>query len=130
MNDIRSTSRRWGSSIRWIARLSSLAINSVFLLVLILAITNEDRPQRAAIPLLILLVATMLGSLLAWRWEKAGGIAVTLGAIILGCVAYFTAPTVLDSRSFLPPLVYGVPFLVVGILFWLAGQAAKRGDAA
>lgn len=130
MNDIRSASRRWGISLRWIARLSSLAIDSVFLLILVLAITNEDKPQRAAIPLLVLLILTMMGSFLAWRWEKAGGIAVTVGGIVLGCVAYSTTPALLGSRSFLPALIYGVPFLVVGILFWIGGQTAAKDDTA
>jgi hypothetical protein len=36
MNDVQPAKSNWDTVLRWIARLSSLAINSVFLLILIL----------------------------------------------------------------------------------------------
>ncbi len=70
-----------------------------------------------------------MGSFLAWRWARVGGIAVTLGGIVLSCVAYSTAPTMLEERTLLPALAFGLPFLVLGILFLVTCQAAERGDA-
>jgi hypothetical protein len=131
MNAIRRLLGDGGLSMRWVARLSSLAISSVFLLILILAVTNEDKPHGPAIPVLVLLVLTMVACLAAWRWEKAGGVAVIVGSICLSLAAYSAAQAFgLGSAIFLPLLVYGAPFLVVGILFLIAGQRTAKEDMA
>jgi len=44
-----------------------------------------------------------MGSFLAWRWARVGGIAVALGGIVLSCVAYFTAPIVVLAVNTHPP---------------------------
>jgi hypothetical protein len=101
----------------------SLVTNSVFVLILCLAITNEDRPNGPAIMILVLLGLTMAGSVAAWRWERAGGAVVIVGALGTGFAAYSASLEFgLGSQSFLPALIYGVPFLVVGILFCVCGQ--------
>jgi hypothetical protein len=123
MNDVQPATSNWNTVIRWIARLSSLAINSVFLLILFLALTNEDKPQGAAIPILVLLTLTMGSCLAAWRWERAGGIAVLVGAVCLGVAAHSASGTYGASPHLLIPLVYAAPFLLVGALFlWAATQ--------
>jgi hypothetical protein len=102
-----------------------LAINSAFLLILCLAIINEDPPQGPAIAVLILLALTMAGSFAAWRWEKAGGTAVIAGALGTGIAAYSASLAFgLGSQSYLPALVYGAPYLAVGILFWACGRSS------
>ena len=109
--------------LRWITRLLSLTINSMFLLILCLAITNEDQPRGPAIAVLVLLGLTMAGSFAAWRWEKAGGAFVIAGALGTSIAAYLASLEFgLGSQSFLPTLIYGAPFLVVGILFWACGH--------
>jgi xanthine/uracil/vitamin C permease (AzgA family) len=128
MNDVQSVTRNWETVIRWIARLSSLAINSVFLLILFLALTNEDKPQGAAIPVLVLLALTMVSCLAAWRWERAGGITVLVGAVCLGVAAYSASRTYGAGPHFLIPLVYAAPFLLVGTLFLLAARDMHARD--
>lgn len=109
----------------WMARLLSMVINSVFLLFLILAVTNEDKPQGPAISVLVLLVLTIGGSLAAWRWEKAGGALVVAGGLCLGVATYSASLAFgLGSTSYLPTFIYGAPFVVVGILFWISGTRA------
>jgi hypothetical protein len=104
-------------------RLLSLTINGVFLLILCLAVTNEDQPQGPAIAVLVLLGLTMASSFAAWRWEKAGGAAVIFGALGTGIAAYLSSLRFgVGSGSWLPALVYGVPYLVLGVLFWVCGQ--------
>jgi hypothetical protein len=119
MNDIQLATGNGDIVIRWIARLSSLAVNSVFLLILFLAVTNEDKPQGAAIPVLVLLVVTMGSCFAACRWQRAGGIAVLLSSVCLGVAAYFASRAYGVGSYFLIPIVYAAPFLFVGILFLL-----------
>ena len=126
MNDVQSATSNWNTVIRWIARLSSLAINSVFLFILVLAVTNEDKPQGLAIPVLLLLVLAMVSCLAAWRWERGGGIAVLVSAVCLGVAAYSASRTYSLGPHFLAPLVYAAPFLLVGTLFLLAALGQMR----
>jgi hypothetical protein len=112
-------------------RLCSLLANGAFLVILGLAVTNEDPPQGPAVAVLVLLGLTMLGSLAAWRWEKAGGAVVVVGALGTGIAAYSASLTFgLGSQSILPALINGTPFLVIGILFWVSGQRAMAGTGA
>jgi signal transduction histidine kinase len=125
MNDARPATGNRDTVIRWIARLSSLATNSVFLFILFLALTNEDRPQGAAIPVLVLLALTMVSCFAAWRWERAGGIAVLVGAVCLGIAAYAASRSYGLGSHFLAPLLYAVPYLLVGTLFLLAARRQR-----
>jgi len=125
MNDVQSATSNWNTAIRWIARFSSLTINSVFLLILFLALTNEDKPQGAAIPVLVLLALTMVSCFAAWRWERAGGIAVLVSAICLGVAAYSASRMYGAGPHFLAPLLYAVPYLLVGTLFLLAARGQR-----
>ena len=128
MNDTRGILRNRAIPWRWLTRLLSLVINSVFLLILCLAITNEDRPQGPAIAVLVLLSLTMAGSFAAWRWENAGGAVVIVGALGTGIAAYSASLKLgLGSQSLLPAFIYGIPFLVIGILFWICGHRAIAG---
>jgi hypothetical protein len=114
-------------SIRWMTRLLSFLVSSMFLLILFLAVGNEDKPQGMAIPVLALLVLTIMGCLAAWRWEKAGGIVVIISALCLSITAYSASLTFgLGSLSFLPALIYGAPFLILGILFLVCAKEQAK----
>ena len=129
MNAIQPAIGKSGVSMRWMARLFSIVISSAFLLIIFLAVTNEDKPQGAAIPLLALLALTIAACFAAWRWEQVGGVVVVIGALCLSVASYSASLTFgLGAQSFLAPLIYGVPFLVVGILFWVGGQRATNGS--
>jgi xanthine/uracil/vitamin C permease (AzgA family) len=125
MNDIQPATSNWNTVIRWIARLSGLAINSAFLLILFLALTNEDKPQGAAIPVLVLLALTMVSCFAAWRWERAGGIAVLVSAVCLGVATYSASRTYGLGPCFLALLLYTAPYLLVGTLFLLAARGQR-----
>ena len=129
MNDVQATTSNWYRVVRWIARLSSLAVNSVFLLILFLALTTEDKPQGAvaAIPVFVLLTLTMVSCFAAWRWERAGGIAVLAGAVCLGFAAYSAVRSYGVDSHYLVPLVYATPFLAVGALFLCAATQRSIG---
>jgi len=128
MNDLQPATVNRNTVFYWIARLSSLVINSVFLLILFLALSNEDKPQGAAIPVLVLLALTMILCLAAWRWGQAGGIAVLVGAVCLGVAAYTASRTYGVGPNFLIPLLYAAPFLLVGTLFLLAARGQRSSE--
>jgi len=128
MNNIRCAFTSRSASLRRLARLSGLVINGVFLLIFILAVTNEDKPQGPAIAVLVLLVLVIVASFAAWRWGKAGGIPVVVGGLCLSVAVYLAQRAFgLGSSSLLGPLIYGTPFVFVGILFWMSGEKARSG---
>jgi hypothetical protein len=117
-------------ALRWMARGLSLVTSGVFLVIIGLALTNEDAPRAPAIPVLVLLGLTLVANFGAWRWERIGGLVVILLAGGLTVAAYSSSRAFgLGSPSFLLSLLYGGPFLVVGILFWISGQAAASGSS-
>jgi hypothetical protein len=131
MNDIRREPGRWDTSMRWMARLLSLAVNSVFLFILILAATNEDKPQGPAITVLALLAAVIVASFAAWRWERVGGALAVAGGLCLAAAAYSASQIFgLGSAGLLSTFLYGAPFVLVGMLFWVCGQRTATGPVA
>lgn len=129
MNNIQHLLDKFGVYTRWITRLASILVCSVFLLITFLAVTNEDKPQGPAIAVLALLALTIAGCFAAWRWEKIGGITVVISALCLGVTAYSTSLTFgLGLWSFVPALTYGIPFLALGIMFWIGRQKTTAGS--
>ncbi len=110
--------------LRWIARILGTAI-----LVLILAFAvGEGLPSPLAQPLDVnLLFAAMLtmmvGQILAWKWEKIGGL------LILGGFALFA----IVNHGIKLNLVFG-PWLLTGLLYlgcgWRRAKKfkSKRGE--
>lgn len=127
MSVIRVTIERYNAVIRWMARASSILFSSEFLIIVFLALTNEDKPRGMAVPVLALLTLTIASCFTAWRWERAGGLVVVLCAIGLGIAAYLASLAFGLGASLLPALIYGVPFLLVGTMFGACGQAAAIG---
>ncbi|MGD9405221.1 MAG: hypothetical protein PVH95_08745, partial [Anaerolineae bacterium] len=114
----------------WTARLSSLIVNCVFLLILVLAVTNEDKPQGPAVVVLVLLALTMLASFAAWRSRRIGGALVVAGGLCLGVAAYSASLSFgLRSSGLLSMFIYGAPFVLMGILFWISGGRLADGSA-
>jgi hypothetical protein len=129
MNEIRRVPTSEGALLDWTARLSSLVINSVFLLILCLAVTNEDKPQSPAVTVLVLLALTVAASFAAWRWERAGGALVVAGGFCLGVASYSASLALgLGASGMLVAFIYGAPFVLVGILFWISGGKATDGS--
>ena len=125
MNNRQPTRGKNAVAVRWTARGLSIVTGGVFLLIIGLALTNEDRPRGPAIPVLVMLGLTLVASFAAWRWERIGGLVVILLAGGLTVAAYSASRAFgLGTPSFLPALLYGGPFLVLGILFWVSAQAA------
>jgi len=128
MRTVRATLIKYNAAIRWMARASSILFSGEFLIVMLLAFTNEDKPRGMAIPVLALLALTIASCFAAWRWERAGGLVVILSASVLGITAYL-ASLAFRHPSLLLALLCSAPFLLVGILFLACGQAAATVQA-
>ena len=60
MNTVPAQSGEGCTSICWLSRVLSIVVSGTFLIIPFLAITNEDKLQGAALPVLALLVLTPL----------------------------------------------------------------------
>jgi hypothetical protein len=120
--------RESARTARLAARIASLIVGAAFLLILALSVTNEDPPTSAGVTILALLALELAACAAAWRWEHAGGIAVVAGATALAAAAWASAPGSAEGGLGLAAVaIYGLPFLLVGLLFLLAGRADLGG---
>ena len=130
MKDHRFAIGKDGISLRWTARILSIVASGVFLFILFLVATNEDPPEGPGIVLVALLAASIVGCIAAWRWEKIGGAMVVICAIAVSAAAFMASVSYgLGAWGILSAIIYGVPFLVVGGMFWLSGTSAGRSVA-
>jgi hypothetical protein len=91
MKNSASFANRAIPAVRWTVRILSLLFVAFYLLIFIgEALEGQSRPNspplsaRAVVELTIISVS-LLGLLLAWKWELAGGI-VALAAFVLACL--------------------------------------------
>ncbi len=126
-----STGDGWTQTMRWTARI--LALVAVALFGLFLAQSGASRlpalswtsPQ--GLPLLVVLIAALVGVLIGWRWELVGGILTMVAA------AAIIAQTCLGSGTdmFLCSLFFTLPLLVSGVLYlgccWRTRTVAVAG---
>jgi hypothetical protein len=112
--------------LRVLTRTVSMIVNAIFLFLFMAAIAIGDKPQPAALAVLFLMALALLGSVAAWRWEKVGGIFVMGTAVCLGVAAFISAHYFgVASHSYLYVLIYSLPFLLVGFMFWMCSKIAR-----
>jgi cytochrome bd-type quinol oxidase subunit 2 len=118
--------------MRRIARVLSLLIIGIALIVLIMNLVMEEPVEEDYPPIENLLLAVMglsiLGLGLAWRWEGLGG-AVCLGFFVVHLALYWA----IRGRFFpLPVLLTFSPLPIAGLLFlacwWRSRPAEGRRD--
>ena len=110
---------------RWITRLALLCLSIFFLIVDGAPNNTEDLLISTSISILL------VSGLLAWRWERAGGIVLTTSAItlaIIGAVG-FTAifsDIVLSVLIILGAFLFVMPYLLIGVMFIAIGQKSQK----
>lgn len=113
-----------GTVIRWFARALGVIINLLALLIIVVTLNPiRDYPLQE-IPALILLVLANLGVLLAWFNERKGGLLAVCSGLGCGVALYFSSLSIGVGRqlSLFLSLAYGLPYLLVGLLFFLLGR--------
>jgi len=113
---------RGADDIRRAARVSGLQVVGVFLLILILALTNEDGIEAQALPKVILLTVAISAVGIAWRWERVGGAVLVASAVALGLSMYQSYPLLGSLGLLLAVLIYTPLPLIVGVLFLLSSR--------
>jgi hypothetical protein len=118
---------RWTAIARWSARVIGSLASVYWTLVLIASglaelTSNAEPPAPEGAVLSGLVVASVLGVLLAWRRERVGGPLALVGGVALSAFAYATAG---HNKPF-AILVSGAPFLVAGALFVISGWGLSR----
>ncbi|HSR33172.1 MAG TPA: hypothetical protein VLY63_21615 [Anaerolineae bacterium] len=107
----------WTSVMRWSARVIGLLASGLFLLFLVEAgprvIPALSWSEPRGIPLLVAMVLAVVGVLIAWRWELAGGVMAVAGAAAIVGLACIGSGMELFSCAFLLTL----PLLVASALF-------------
>lgn len=113
--------------MRWVARAIGLVAAGCWAVPLGAGLVMGDAAAVSGegIALSGLILFTVLGLVIAWRNEHAGGTIVVAGALALSVFAYLTA----GHNKALAVLVSGVPFLVSGVLF-LASSRRRRDRGA
>lgn len=112
--------------LRWAARLLGTFVAGMLLLFMIGNHYNPFTMQlRDAIHTLFMPVGVVVGLVLAWRWQKLGGLIATLG--MAGWSAMFLLP-----RGGFNPRYLWVPLLLTlpGLLHLLAAMLRERTPSA
>lgn len=113
---------RGADDIRRAARIFGLQVVGIFLLILILALTNEDGIQAQAVPKVILLTVAISAVGMAWRWERVGGAVLVASAVALGLSMYQSYLLLGSLGLLLAVLIYTPLPLIVGVLFLLSSR--------
>jgi hypothetical protein len=106
--------------VRWSLRLLGLLVISTQTILFLASLDDDNLPPAARVhPLLFEMVARgviVLGFAAALRWERAGGAAIILGAVLLSMAIYAWASPLGAYASTLIA-VHSFPALITGLLF-------------
>jgi hypothetical protein len=117
MTTVRRIDDSLTKGIRWIARALGMLATGLFLLFVVSSgasiFPTLSWVSPRGMPLLVVLVVTVLGVLIAWRWEITGGAMAVLGACALSALVFWGAGRSRLSTS----LMISLPFFTAGVLF-------------
>jgi len=118
-----STPHLTANVVRWAARALGTFIAGMLLLFMIGEHYNPFVMQlREALHTLFMPVGVVVGLLLAWRWERLGGVVATVGR-----VGWYIFETVVSGR--LLTAWYFALIALTGLLFLLAALLRQRAAA-
>jgi len=103
-------------TVRWGARILALLVSGPFIYFLLFrsgevvpALSWSDVNQ---LPLFVAWLAVIVGILMSWRWEMAGGLLTAASAILVGVFGYLGC----GSSELLTCAVVAVPYFLSGLL--------------
>ena len=70
---------------------------------------------------LVVMLAPLIGYIVAWRREGVGAVILLLGGLGLGVFVYTTA----EANKEIAAAVLSSPFVLIGLLFWLADRWSR-----
>ena len=107
----------WEKTMRWSGRVVALLTMGLFLLFFfqsgakVFPSLTWRRPQEW--PMVVALVVALVGVVVAWRWELAGGVVALVGAVAI--VILVILGSGLDMV--LPAIVFVSPLVLAGLLY-------------
>lgn len=115
--------------IRMIVRLSSLVL-ALFFAVNVVRDVLAGNVHPLSLPFATALVAAFIACLAAWRWERAGGLAVVVCGLAVGLTASLTiaAAGAYVGRDLTPQAVAGLVWALPFVLFGVAFRALAAAD--
>jgi peptidoglycan/LPS O-acetylase OafA/YrhL len=117
MSESRKEGNGLTTAMRWVARLIALVAVGLFILFAVQVGTKVfpglawTHPQ--GLPLLMVLFAALVGGLVAWRWELAGGIVTFAGSIVIMALVCVGSGTDMLYCAFL----FSLPLFAAGALY-------------
>lgn len=96
---------------RWIARLSSLALSITFWVIIFT--TDQQALFKATT------VVVTIALLIAWRWEKTGGLLTLAAALTCALIVGVHAAVTVDHVGTLKAIVWGVGCTIAVLAFWV-----------
>ena len=111
--------------IKWLARiLGGLAVLFYGAFVIGEGIPSiEDGIPAELRSTLILLAFAFFGYFFAWFREKEGGLTMSIAGVILGLNMYYMG----GIKDTIAVLIFSLPFLVPGLMFWWVGLEKEKG---
>ena len=111
--------------LRWIARILGTLIVLFWLFVVVInGIVEPSKLGTEDITMLILIVGTTIGVLVAWRSERIGGFITLLFGITHSIFALIAS----GHNHLFAMLISGGPFILIGILFLIADAHSKKSQ--
>ncbi len=102
---------------RWTARiLSTLVITFALFMFVASAGFDDTGPNVGIVIFFLFMIPTMIALILAWRWEKKGGMVAIAGSICMGITVFFTA----GSNQALAGIMIPSPFTISAVLYLLS----------
>ncbi len=102
-------------AMKWLGRVLGFLVCGFFLMFAI----GEGVPEIAmgmtgALPILIMLLIALVGYIIAWFSERPGGAVLIVSAVAMA-VYHFYIGGLENTKG---ALIYGLPFLIVGLIFF------------
>ena len=111
---------------RWIARimggLSVIFFGMFFIGEGIPDLFNDKTGQLQS--MMLLLGFAIMGYIFAWKREKEGGIVMSVSGVLMGLYLLYQG----GFEDSVAMLVYALPFLVPGLMFWWLGYNEENGE--
>ncbi len=117
MTQVQKAENGWTQTMRWTARIVGLIAVGLFVAFLVVSgktvFSTFSWLSWQGLPVLIALLAAIMGVIVAWRWELVGGTMTIVGALaIIGLVCLGSG-----GDMFLCSLFFTLPLLASGALY-------------
>ena len=126
MEEVAPPSKRPANAIRWTGRVVGTLFVVMFLALFVLECVQKGRiaVDSGKLPMMIFLLLSFVGLIMAWKWEGAGGI------LALGSLLVFTILGLQSGEkpggTILVLGMYGLPAFLFVLCWWQTRRQSHR----